>query len=185
MARLADIDPSRLGADDRRIYDEIAGSRGGNARGPFSAWLRLPQVALAAGRFGDAIRLGGILPVRLFELATLVVAAHWRAPYPWLAHQDAALAAGVDPAVAAALRTGREPSFSDPDEACVYGIVQEILQTGTLGAAAYSAAERQLGVDGLVELVTAVGFYSAAALVANVFDVDLPDQDPFVDRARG
>ena len=49
-----------------RVSQEIGGARGGVVRGPFAIWLRNPELADQANRFGNAFRLGGKLDNRLF-----------------------------------------------------------------------------------------------------------------------
>lgn len=180
MARIADLNTDDLTAEQREAFEEIAASRGGAARGPFSVWLRTPRIALAASRFGAALRLEGQLDRRLFELATLVLAAHWHAPYPWVVHEAAALEHGVDAGIVEAIRTGQTPVFDRDDEQLIYDIGVEMLTTGTLAEDAYARALEALGLDVLIEVVTTFGFYGVAALVANVFDADVPgDRQPF------
>jgi 4-carboxymuconolactone decarboxylase len=82
-------------AEQKRVYQEIGGARGGLVRGPFVIWLRNPEIADLANQFGNSLRLRGKLDKRLFELMVLIVARHWSAQYEWFAHEKAALKAGV------------------------------------------------------------------------------------------
>ena len=59
MARVPDIVLEEMTAEQRRVYQEIGGARGGIVRGPFAIWLRNPEIADHAKRFGNAPRLGG------------------------------------------------------------------------------------------------------------------------------
>ncbi len=180
MARLSDLNADNFTAEQRVARAEIAGSRGGVARGPFSVWLRTPRIAVAASRFGDALRVDGQLDRRLFELATLVAAAHWKAAYPWAAHEQAAVDQGIDPQAVEAIRTGGSPVFARDDEQLVYDVGFELMTTGTLSEESYRRALSVLGTDLLIEVVTTVAFYGVAAAVSNAFDVDVPDgKTPF------
>jgi 4-carboxymuconolactone decarboxylase len=81
MGRVPDIKLEDLTTEQQRIYDEIAGPRGGVVRGPFPIWLRNPDLADRANQFGNALRIHGKLEKRLFELMVLIVARHWSAQY--------------------------------------------------------------------------------------------------------
>src|SRR3954453_16574182 len=77
MARVPDIAAEQMTAEQRRVYNEIGGARGGIVAGPFAIWLRNPEIADRANQFGNVFRVGGKLGKRLFELMVLVVARHW------------------------------------------------------------------------------------------------------------
>ena len=99
MARVPDVAPEEMTAEQRRVSQEIGGARGGVVRGPFAIWLRNPELAGQANQFGNAFRLSGKLDKRLFELMVLVVARHWSAQYGWFVHEKNAIEAGLAPAV--------------------------------------------------------------------------------------
>lgn len=180
MPRVPDLAVDELDEEQRAAYAEIATSRGGVARGPFSVWLLIPPVAVAASRLGDALRLRGRLDRELFELITLVVAARWTAAYPWAVHAPAAAELGIDPAAIEAIRTRQQPTFRRVAERIVHDLGVELLDTGTLTARSYDRAHAALGLEVLTEVVTAYGWYTAAAFVTNAFDVEVPGvRQPF------
>jgi 4-carboxymuconolactone decarboxylase len=133
MGRVPDVPPEQMTSQQKRIYNEIAGPRGGTVRGPFAIWLRQPELADRANQFGNALRLNGKLEKRLFELMVLLVARHWSAQYEWFAHETAALTAGVAREVVEAIRARQRPVFAKADEELVYDIVSEINEKQTLG----------------------------------------------------
>ena len=45
MARVPDVAPEEMTAEQRRVSQEIGGARGGVVRGPFAIWLRNPELA--------------------------------------------------------------------------------------------------------------------------------------------
>lgn len=174
MGRVPDLPLAGLTPEQKRIHDEIAGTRGGVVRGPFAIWLRSPTVADRANQFGNALRLSGRLDRRLFELMVLIVARHWSAQYEWFAHEQAALEVGVLPGVVEAVRRQRLPEFARDDERIVYEIVTELLGTRTLSQPSYDRALARLGLDLLIELITAAGFYTMVAMMLNAFDAPVP-----------
>jgi 4-carboxymuconolactone decarboxylase len=174
MARVPDLVPERFSPQQKRIHDEIAGTRGGTVRGPFAIWLRLPEVADQANQFGNALRLHGKLEKRLFELMVLIVARHWSAQYEWFAHEKAALKTGISAEIVESLRAGRRPAFANADEALVYDIVSELNDTRALSQGAYGRGVAALGLELMIELVTAAGFYTMVAMMLNAFDAPVP-----------
>ncbi len=174
MSRLPGLQLENLSAEQKRIYDDIAGVRHGVVRGPFPIWLRIPQLADRANQFGNALRVGGNLEKRLFELMVLIIARHWSAQYEWFVHAKAALEAGLAPDIVDAIQNRRQPESLREDEKLIYDIVSEIVETRTLSQSSYDRALAALGLELLIELVTAAGFYAMIAMVLNVFDAPVP-----------
>jgi 4-carboxymuconolactone decarboxylase len=175
MARLPDLSPEDMTVEQKRLYQEIGGVRHGVVRGPFPIWLRNPGVADHANRLGNALRRGGKLDVRLFELMVLVVARHWSAQYEWFVHEKAGLEAGLTQTVVDAIRTRSTPVFARDDERLVYDTITELNETHTLSQPAYDRALTALGLDLLIELITSAGFYTMVAMTLNAFDAPVPD----------
>jgi 4-carboxymuconolactone decarboxylase len=164
-----------LGPEGREIYDKIGAVRDGIVSGPFSVWLRTPTVAAAANELGNSLRITGSLNRRVFELLTLACASHWRAAYPWAIHAAAARSHGVDDAVLDAVHAGRVPDDGQPDERLACEVGFSILKTGGVPSELFERAREAFGVEGVIEMVTTIGFYSTASLVTNVFDIPAPD----------
>ena len=174
MARVPDVPFEQMSAEQQRVYREIAGSRSGSVRGPFALWIRNPVLADRASQFGNALRLHGRLEKRLFELMVLLVARHWSAQYEWFTHERAALKAGISTEIVDAIRSGQPPAFERPDEQLVYDTITELNRTRTLSQPAYERALAALGLDLLIELVAAAGFYTMVAMTLNAFDAPVP-----------
>jgi 4-carboxymuconolactone decarboxylase len=110
-------------------------------------------------------------------LVTLVCARHWEAPYPWSAHVDIAMDAGLSDASLVAVREQlAADTVEDEEERLVLILVRSLLETGTIGDAEFAEGVRRYGEQGMIELVTSVGFYSTAAFVANTFQVPVTAQ---------
>lgn len=174
MARVPDVPFEELTPEQKRVYQEIAGPRGGHVRGPFPIWLRRSELGDRANQLANVLRRDGKLEKRLFELMVLVVARHWSAQYEWFAHAEAGLKAGLLPEVVEAIRQRRMPEFVREDEQLVYDIVTELIETRTLSQASYDWALGALTLDLLIELISAAGFYTMVAMVLNAFDAPVP-----------
>ena len=172
MARVPNLAAEELTPEQKRIHDDIAATRSGTVRGPFALWLRTPEIADLANRLGVVLRARK-LEQRLFELMVLVIARHWSAQYEWFAHEKHAvrLLAGD---VIEAIRAGRKPAFAKSDEELVYRTVTELNETRTVSQKTYDRALAALGLERLIELVAAAGFYTMVAMTLNAFDAPVP-----------
>jgi 4-carboxymuconolactone decarboxylase len=177
--RVAEVRYEALDAEQKRVYDIIVGSRKSGLGGPFSVLVRIPHIAEPANGLHNAFRLNGKLDRRIFELLILMVARAYTAEFAWAVHEALALKAGLDEQIIAAVRERRVPDFKGNDERLTYDLVNQLLQTKTLSSLAYQRGVDGLGLDLLLELVSAVGFYSMVCLVLNTFAVRAPgDQAP-------
>ncbi|MBL6454031.1 carboxymuconolactone decarboxylase family protein [Belnapia sp. T6] len=172
MARL--IPPTREALDpaQQAVWDRIASGARGGVGGPFTALISSPDLCSRVEQLGVFIRYECSVPMRLRELAILCVGEHWKAAYEWYAHAPIAAKQGVPEAVIQAIGSGAAaiPFDAEPDRVVV-GFVRELLRTGQVGEAAYTAAKALLGEKGTVELTGLVGYYSLLAMQLNVFQV--------------
>jgi 4-carboxymuconolactone decarboxylase len=160
--RLPPVDPARLTADQKRVYETIAGSRG-RVAGPFAALLVSPELADRVQHLGAFIRYGSSLAPNLTELAILVIARAVNSPFEWTAHEPHALRSGVTPAAIAAVRAGRRPEGLAADEAAAHDFTRELVANDDVDDATYDAAREVLGAVGVVELTVLVGYYELLA----------------------
>ena len=178
MPRLNPPDPNQYSDRQREVADAItAGPRGG-LRGPLAMWLHRPELADRAQAFGQYCRFDSSLPPVLSELAILVTARHWSAEYEWFAHKRIALEAGLDPAIAEAIRARAEPVFDDPKQEVVYAFAQALHGDKRVPQALYDTAVERLGAAAVVDLVAVLGYYGFVSMTLNVFEVMPPDDVP-------
>jgi 4-carboxymuconolactone decarboxylase len=186
-ARIGKLEPSALDAEQRSLYDAIAGGRRaqgpqlfrladaeGRLEGPFNAFLLQPRLGSALQALGASVRYDTGLDDRCREIAILVVAAHWRSDFEWYAHEAVGRAAGLGDAELAALREGRHAELAGSDSV-VARTAAALVARGDLDDAEYAEAAGHLGPSGLFELLTIVGYYATLALQLRVFRVPAPD----------
>jgi len=186
-ARLPKFEPTALDAEQRSLYDAIAGGRraqgpqlfrladaDGRLEGPFNAFLLQPRLGSALQALGAAVRYDTGLDDRCREIAILIVAAHWRSDFEWHAHEAVGRAAGLGDAELAALREGRHAELAGR-ESVVARTAAALVTRGDLDDAEYGEAVGHLGPAGLFELLTLVGYYATLALQLRVFRVPAPD----------
>jgi 4-carboxymuconolactone decarboxylase len=174
MARLEQVRPADLTAEQKRMYDIIVGTRATGLGGPFSVLVRTPYIAEPANGLHNAFRLTGKLDRRVFELLVCMVARECGAEYAWAVHEELARKAGLAPDVIVAVRERRMPGFAHDDERLIYDLTTQLLKTKTLNEATYRRAVAALGVDLLIEVTSAVGFYSMVCMLLNTFGVAAP-----------
>jgi 4-carboxymuconolactone decarboxylase len=185
-ARLPKFEPPALDAEQRSLYDAIAGGRraqgpqlfrladaDGRLEGPFNAFLLQPRLGSALQALGASVRYDTGLDDRCREIAILVVAAHWRSDFEWHAHEAVGRAAGLGDAELAALREGRHADLAGR-ESVVARTTAALVTRGDLDDAEYGEAVGHLGPAGLFELLTLVGYYATLALQLRVFRVPAP-----------
>jgi 4-carboxymuconolactone decarboxylase len=172
--RLPPLPIEQLSPEQRLVAQSIEAGPRRSLGGPFHAWLRSPVLADRLQKVGEYVRFDNILPRRLSEFAILITARHWTAQFEWYAHHPLALAAGLDPAIAAAVALNQAPEPLQDDERALYGFATELHRTGRVGDAAYAEALARLGEQGVVELIAICGYYSLVAMTLNVAEVALP-----------
>jgi 4-carboxymuconolactone decarboxylase len=177
MGRLPPLEMTDLTAEQRRVAEEIAATRG-IARGPFEVWLRSPEMADRAQKLGAFARYQTSLPKRLTELVILITARLWTAQFEWAVHEAEARRAGVPEPVIAAIKAGQRPAALQEDEAAIYDFVHELYATRAMSQGTYDRAHGLLGTQALVELVGVIGYYGLISMTLNVFDCDTPDGKP-------
>lgn len=166
MARLPLItDREGLDGDRLETFDWIVESRGKMIR-PYQVLLHTPGLARPAAELGHQIRYEGGLTGHDRELAILTAAVATGCAFEWESHAPLARRAGVRAEALAALRGEGEELL--PGEAAIVDFVRELHGTATVAEATHGAALAALGVQGVVELATLVGYYTMLAYVMNV-----------------
>jgi 4-carboxymuconolactone decarboxylase len=176
MTRIAIIDRADMNTEQARVY-EAAKNSGGVVGGPYYAYIRLPKLFEAAQNLRTCLR-SGLLSGREGQIINLVVARHWSAQYPWCAQVRGALAVGLEQAIIDAINSREIPDFSDARERTCFAVSSELLENKRVSDETYAAAEKTMGLEGLVALIATTGSFSMTCLTANTFEVDPPADAP-------
>src|SRR5271169_3388280 len=152
MTRYREISPVEMTPAQKEVHDEIVAGKRGRFGGPFQILIRAPEVCKHLGRLGEYLRWGSSLPPALSELAICLTARHIRANYEWHAHAPLAVEGGVPAAAIEAIRTGGVPHLAAKDQALVYRLVTELIDTKRLSDASFAAGVAAFGEQGIVEL---------------------------------
>jgi 4-carboxymuconolactone decarboxylase len=174
MSRYREISVAEMTPAQKQVHDEIVAGKRGRFGGPFQLLIRAPEVCRHLSRLGEYLRWGSSLPPALSELAICLTARHIRANYEWHAHAPLAIEGGVPAAAMEAIRTGLTPHFTAKDQHLVYRLVTELIDSKRLSDSSFAEGIAALGEQGVVELGTIIGYYTAIGNALNVFDVPLP-----------
>ncbi len=181
MGRIPPADPAAMTPEQKALSARISGPRSGETRGPFPIWLRAPELLDRVNELAVYFKDERALPARLRELAILVNARHWSSEYQWYVHLRHARRLGLDAAALDAIVAGTPARFPDSAEQAVYDFCRELLGPDPVIDSTHARACELLGEDGVIELVTLVGFYSLIAVGIKGFDVGLPEgQAPYL-----
>jgi len=163
-----------LNADQRAAAEAlIAGPRKG-VKGPFIALLRSPTLLDGLARTGETLRFGSVLPQRVTEFVTLIVARHTSNQFEWAIHHPLALAAGTARETLDDLSAGRRPCAMSADESAAWGFTREVLEHHGVCDATYADAVGRWGEQGVVELTALIGYFSCVCWVMNVARTPAP-----------
>ena len=178
MTRYREISSAKMTSAQKEVHDEIVAGRRGRFGGPFQILIRAPEVCRHLQRLGEYLRWGSSLPPALSELAICLTARHLRASYEWHAHAPLAVEAGVPAAAIEAIRAGATPNFTATDQVLAHRVVTELIDTKRLADTTFAEATARFGEQGIVELGTIVGYYTAIGNALNAFQVPLPGDAP-------
>jgi 4-carboxymuconolactone decarboxylase len=187
--RLPRLTPGQLDADQRAVYDAIAGGpraagpqafpltdEEGALNGPFGVMLHAPSVGSALQDLGSAIRYRTQLSARVREIAILQVAVVTDSRFEWWAHERVGRQAGLTDLELTWLANGAPLELSDPGEQAAHEFVTAVLRGPALSAEDYGRAEAALGRRTLVELTVLIGYYRLLAETMHVFAVGVPGE---------
>ena len=159
----------------RRVAEEITSGLRGEIPGPLNMWLRRPELASRAQKLGEYCRYETSLPPELVEIAILCVARFWSSEFEWHAHKRIALEKGVSPGLIESIRNRESPDWETPGQALIFAFSNSLLSQRDVDDELFEKSVAEFGIDGVVDLVGILGYYSFISMTINVFDVPLPD----------
>jgi 4-carboxymuconolactone decarboxylase len=171
MARLPSITAkSQVATKDHATFDSIVASRGA-VQGPFTMFLHSPAVAERVAHLGAYVRFEGELDMRVRVLAAMTVAREYEAMYVWGAQTGGARRQGVPEATIAAIRDNHSKGVPAED-AQIIEFTRALLRTHRVDEAAFKAMQARFGNDQLVQLTTAIGYYSLLCMTVNACELE-------------
>jgi 4-carboxymuconolactone decarboxylase len=171
MARLTAItSKSQVAPEHQAVFDAIVASRGA-VQGPFTMFLNSPPVAERVGHLGAYVRFEGSLDMRVRVLAAMTAAREFEAMYVWGAQTGGARRQGVPEATIAAIRDNHSRGVP-PEDAQIIDFTRQLLRKHRVDEALFKAMQARFGNDELVQLTTAIGYYSLLAMTVNACELE-------------
>ena len=160
--------------EQRALAERMLKQTRSGLTGPFNAMLRSPEMAQGLMDLYLYFRYKTALPRPLVELAILITAREWSAPFEWYMHYPIGRTEGLNPEMLAILREGKRPTPMKAEETVVYDFSTELLRKHTVSDATYDKTLALLGEKNLVDLTALVSTYASYAAFLNVNQARLP-----------
>ncbi len=171
MARLPSITgKEQVPAKDHAVFDSIVASRGA-VQGPFTMFLNSPPVAERVAHLGAYVRFEGSLDMRARVLAAMTAAREFEAMYVWGAQTGGARRLGVTEATITAIRDNHSRGVPAED-AQIIDFTRQLLRKHRVADATFKTMQSRFGNDELVQLTTAIGYYSLLAMTVNACELE-------------
>ena len=171
MARLPSItSKDQVAAKDRETFDSIVASRGA-VQGPFTACLHSPEVAGRVAHLGAYVRFEGSLDMRVRVLAAMVAAREFEAMYVWGAQTGGGRRLGVPEATIDAIRENDSRGVP-PEDADIIEFTRQLLRKHRVDEPLFKKLQSRFGNDELIQLTTAIGYYSLLAMTVNACELE-------------
>jgi 4-carboxymuconolactone decarboxylase len=142
--------------------------------GPYNPLLRSPVLGQKMFDLLHYLRWQTSVPLKLNELAILIVGRQWRSQVEWFAHAPLAIKAGLSPAIVAELKTNKRPSSMPPEEEAVYDFVTELTTRRVVSDESFGRAKALLGEQQVVDLTAVAGTYITVAMILAMAQESVP-----------
>jgi 4-carboxymuconolactone decarboxylase len=168
----------KVSDEQRPLAEQILKVSSIGLAGPYSPLLRSPVLGQRMFDLLHYLRWNTSLPLRLNELAILIIGRLWSSQVEWFAHAPLALKAGLRPEIVDDLRANRRPAGMQEDEAAVYDLVTELYSTHKLSDDTFARAKRILGEQQVVDLTAVSGTYVTIAMLIAMANETVPEGKP-------
>ena len=174
MARLPHItSKDQVAAKDHATFDSIVASRGAVA-GPFLMFMHSPEVAGRVAHLGAYVRFEGELDMKIRVLAAMTVAREFEAMYVWGAQTGGARRQGVPDTTITAIRENHSRGVPQED-ADIIEFTRQLLRKHRADEALFKKLQARLGNDQLIQLTTAIGYYTMLGMTVNACGLEAGD----------
>jgi 4-carboxymuconolactone decarboxylase len=172
--RMPPIPADKMTDAQKKAAAEFAAARNSAPTGPFGVMLRVPELMDLTFRWRQHVQFRSVLSQRLTEFVILLTAREWTQQYEWNAHYPAAIQAGLDPQLVAAIADGRRPERMDEEQTILYDLCAELQRNHSVSDATYARALAKFGEPGVVEATSMAGYYTLLAMVMNTARTPIP-----------
>jgi 4-carboxymuconolactone decarboxylase len=171
--RMPPIAAGDISEGQRQALAAFAAARG-EVTGPWVALLRSPTLMTPARELGDYLDFESVVPGYLREFAILLTAREWAQEYEWSVHYPLAIEQGFSAEMARAVAAGRRPEGMVAEEEILYDFCMELQRNHSVSDVTYERALDRFGEQGVIEVVSLVGYYTMLSMISNTSRVPLP-----------
>ena len=164
-----------LDAEQKPLAEKILGVSSLGIGGLYNPLLRSPALGQIYFDLFKYLRWNSALPMRLSELAILIIGRQWRSQIEWVAHEPIALKEGVPAQVINDLRKNKRPSGMQADEEALYDFVTELFTTYKVSDATFARAKKVFSEKQLVDLTVISGTYVTVAALISMAEQPVPE----------
>jgi len=172
--RLPPLAAADLSDEQVQALADFTAARG-EPTGPWIALLRSPELMKRTRGLSDYLRFESPLPGYLREFVILMTARQWGQNYEWNAHYPLAIDEGFSAEMAQAIAEGRRPVGMVEEESILYDFCTELQRNHSVSDETYAKALERFGEQGVVEIVSLVGYYTMISMILNTSRAPLPD----------
>jgi 4-carboxymuconolactone decarboxylase len=181
--RFAQLTMDQLDEKQRPVGEEIVKVSSVGLGGPYNPIIRSPVLGQRLLDLFHYLRWETSVPMRLNELAILIVGRQWRSQIEWFAHAPIALKAGLSADIIAELKARKRPSKMADDEALVYDFVTELTTTRKVSDQTFARARKIFSDQQIVDLTAVAGNYVMVAMLLAMAEQTVPPgkEPPFAE----
>lgn len=133
-----------------------------------------PHVLESMDAVNYYLRKNSGIDLRLVELAILVTAREMDSGFVWTYHEKEGLKAGLSQEIVDVVKFRKPIAGMDEAEAAIVQLGREAFGDRKVSSDTFARALKIFGKQGLVDIVTLMGDYSATAILLFTFDQHLP-----------
>ncbi len=143
-------------------------------------FMHSPEVAERVAHLGAYVRFDGSLDMRVRVLAAMTVAREFHAMYVWGAQTGGARRLGVPEATITAIRQDHSRGVPQAD-ADIIEFTRQLLRKHRVDDALFKKLHMRFGNDDLVQLTTAIGYYTLLGMTVNACELEPADDAEVLD----
>jgi 4-carboxymuconolactone decarboxylase len=153
-----------------RIYDEVAGPNGERPSGALGIALYSPATAAGFGRIERYLLNESALSGRRAGLLTLITAREMNLAYEWSIREDAARAAGLEPAVIDVVRSNEAVEGLSRDDALLIDFGRQLFRNRHVQSETFAALLDRLGRQGTFDAIMLLAYPAMAGVLERAVD---------------
>jgi 4-carboxymuconolactone decarboxylase len=166
--RFKKLTEEEMTPEQRTMVHNVTSGPRGSLNGPFSAYMRSPELGDALQKVGEMVRFHSSFPEPLAELAVCMVAREWNSAYEWASHSEKAVKAGISKETIDAIGQKKRPPHMKPEEAATYDFAHDLLVKHAVSDAHFKEVQSRWGDKGAMDLTGGIGYFVVTAMALNV-----------------